>query len=63
MTLAVGHTLLVIFYRLLKSDEEYQDLGTEHFDRMDPERLRRYLVKRLEQLGYQVDLRTKDEAA
>jgi transposase len=60
---AVGHTLLVIFYHMLKSDEEYQDLGTEHFDRMDPERLRRYLVKRLEQLGYQVDLRTKDEAA
>ena len=61
--LAVGHTLLVIFYHLLKSDEEYQDLGAEHFDRMDPERLRRYLVKRLEQLGYQVDLKTKDEAA
>jgi transposase len=61
--LAVGHTLLVIFYHLLKSDDEYQDLGEEHFDRMDPERLRRYLVKRLEQLGYQVDLKTKDEAA
>jgi transposase len=59
----VGHTLRVIFYHMLKSDEEYQDLGAEHFDRMDPERLRRYLVKRLEQLGYQVDLRTKDEAA
>jgi transposase len=61
--LAVGHTQLVIFYHMLKSDEEYQDLGAEYFDRMDPERLRRYLVKRLEQLGYQVDLRTKDEAA
>jgi transposase len=61
--LAVGHTLLVIFYHLLKSDEEYQDLGAEHFDRMEPERLRRYLVKRLEQLGYQVDLKTRDEAA
>jgi transposase len=60
---AVGHTLLVISDHLLKPDEEYQDLGTEHFDRMDPERLRRHLVKRLEPLGYQVALRAKDEAA
>jgi len=30
---------------------------------LDPERLRRYLVKRLERLGYQVTLTTQDEAA
>jgi transposase len=61
--LAVGHTLLVIFYHMLKSDVEYQDLGVEYFDRLEPERLRRYLVKRLEKLGYQVTLKTQDEAA
>jgi transposase len=61
--LAVGHTLLVTFYHLLKSDVEYHDLGAEYFDRLDPERLRRYLVKRLEKLGYQVTLKTQDEAA
>lgn len=61
--LAVGHSLLVIFYHMLKSDVEYQDLGVEYFDRLDPERLRRYLVKRLEGLGYQVTLTTQDEAA
>jgi hypothetical protein len=60
---AVGHSLLVIFYHLLKSDVEYQDLGVEHFDRPEPERLRRYLVKRLEQLGYQVTLTAQEEAA
>jgi transposase len=60
---AVGHSLLVIFYHLLKSDAEYQDLGVEHFDRLEPERLRRYLVKRLEQLGYQVTLTAQEEAA
>ena len=41
---AVGHSLLVIFYHMLNSDVEYQDLGVEHFDHLDPERLRRYLV-------------------
>jgi transposase len=61
--LAVGHSLLVIFYHMLKSDVEYQDLGVEYFDSLDPERLRRYLVKRLERLGYQVTLTTQEEAA
>ena len=60
---AVGHSLLVIFYHMLSTDVEYQDLGVEHFDRLEPERLRRYLVKRLEQLGYQVSLTTRDAAA
>jgi transposase len=61
--LAVGHSLLVIFYHMLKSDVEYKDLGVEYLDRLDPERLRRYLVKRLERLGYRVSLTTQDEAA
>jgi transposase len=59
----VGHSLLVIFYHLLKSDVEYQEPGVEYLDRLDPERLRRYPVKRLERLGYQVTLTTRDEAA
>jgi transposase len=61
--LAVGYSLLVIFYHMLKSEVEYQDLGVEYFDRLDPERLRRSLVKRLERLGYQVTLTTEEEAA
>ena len=60
---AVGHSLLVIFYHMLKYDKEYQDLGANYFDRLEPERLRRYLVKRLERLGYQVTLTTENEAA
>ncbi len=42
---------------------EYQDLGAEYFDRLGPERLRRYLVKYLDRLGYQVTLTTPEEAA
>jgi transposase len=61
--LAVGHSLLVMFYHMLKSGMEYQDLGGEYFDRLEPERLRRHLVKRLERLGYQVTLTTPEEAA
>jgi transposase len=61
--LAVGHSLLVIFYHMLKSDVAYQDLGAEYFDRLDPERLRRHLIKRLEQLGYQVTLTSQEAVA
>jgi transposase len=61
--MAVGHSLLVIFYHMLKYDVEYQDLGVDSFDGRDPERLRRYLVKRLERLGYQVTLAPQADVA
>jgi transposase len=59
--LAVGHSILVIIYHLLKNPEvQYQDLGADFFDRMQPERLRRYLVRRLQSLGYEVTLAPKN---
>jgi transposase len=58
--LAVGHSLLVIIYHVLKNNVEYRDLGPDYFDRLEPERLRRYLVKRLQSLGYDVTLSPKN---
>jgi transposase len=57
---AVGHSLLVIIYHVLKNNVEYCDLGPDYFDRLEPERLRRYLVKRLQGLGYDVALSPKN---
>jgi Transposase IS116/IS110/IS902 family len=60
---AVGHSLLVIFYHMLKHEGlEYKDLGVDYFDRLEPERLRSYLVKRLQRLGYRVTLTPEGEA-
>jgi transposase len=53
---AVGHSLLVIGYHLQKNRCIYQDLGTDYFDRINAEGLKRYLVKRLEALGQKVTL-------
>jgi len=53
---AVAHSLLGIIYHVLKHNVEYRDLGPDYFDRLEPERLRRYLVKRLQNLGYDVTL-------
>ena len=53
---AVGHSILTIIYQMLKKDVEYKDLGSDYFDRQEPERLKRYLVRRLERLGYRIKL-------
>jgi hypothetical protein len=58
--MAVAHSLLVIFYHLLKNPVAYQDLGADYFDRLNPQRLQRNLVKRLEALGYEVSLSRRE---
>lgn len=56
-TMAVAHSLLVVIYHLLQNPEaRYEDLGVNWFDQLNPDRLTRHLVKRLEGLGYTVEL-------
>ncbi len=59
---AVGHTLLVIIYQVLKKGETYAELGADYLDRQEPERLTRQLVKRLESLGHKVTLEPRPAA-
>jgi transposase len=54
--IAVAHTLIVIGYYLQKNQSNYEDLGGNYFDRIHSDGLKRYLVKRLEQLGHKVTL-------
>jgi transposase len=61
--IAVGHTVLKIFFHILKEHVDYQGLGADHFDKLKPEQYRRYLVKRLQSLGYDVTLTPKESAA
>ncbi len=53
---AVGHTILVMVYHLLRDGTEYEDLGASYFDERDRVAVERRLVRRLEQLGYRVSL-------
>jgi transposase len=53
---AVGHTILVIAYRLLREGGAYRDLGERYFDERDRRAVERRLVGRLEGLGYKVSL-------
>ncbi len=51
---AVGHTILVIAYHLLRDGTEDHDLGPRDFDERDRRAVARRLVHRLEGLGYRV---------
>lgn len=53
---AVGHSLLVTGYHLITRQTAYEDLGGNYFDERDREAVKRRAVRRLEKLGYQVDL-------
>jgi transposase len=61
-TMAVAHTQLCICWELLKHGQCYQDLGRDYFDRLNEDRVKRQLVKRLEGLGYRVNLEKNDAA-
>ena len=61
--MAVAHALLVIAYHMLKRKENYKELGADHFDRIDVNRIRRSLVRRLERLGHRVTLEPLTQAA
>ena len=60
---AVGHTILIAAYHILTQPRAYQDLGADHFERLDPHRLTRHLVRRLERLGHKVNLEPADPVA
>lgn len=53
-TIAVAHALLVIAYHILKTGAHYRELGADYFDKLHPDRLKRKLIKRLEELGLEV---------
>jgi transposase len=53
---AVGHSLLLIVYHLLVDERDYEDLGANYFDERDRQHVERRLVRRLEDLGYRVNL-------
>ena len=48
--------MLVIAYHLLVRRRDYQDLGAAYFDHHDRTAVKRRLVRRLEALGYAVQL-------
>jgi transposase len=61
--IAVGHSILVIVYHLLRRKTTYADLGPTYFDERDREGVKRRLIRRLEALGFQVTVQPTPVAA
>jgi transposase len=59
---AVGHSILIIMYHLLRDRGTYHDLGGNYFDEHDRQVVQKHLVRRLERLGYQVELQPRAQA-
>jgi transposase len=59
--IAVAHSILVIAYHVLRDNTPYQELGADFYDRRTPKAVVRRLTKRLEDLGFEVVLREKED--
>jgi transposase len=56
---AVAASILRAVYFMLRDATEYKDLGPDHFDKADKQKLTARLVKRLESLGLSVSVTSK----
>jgi transposase len=59
---AVAHSILTAVYHILKYETTYRELGADYFDRINHDRVCHYHVKRLQNLGYKVELSHEDAA-
>jgi hypothetical protein len=55
--LAVAHRMLIIAWHIIQDGTVYEELGGNHYDRLHPDRSGRRLIKRLEQIGFQVTVK------
>jgi len=60
--MAVAHSIAVIIYHILRDQTTYEDLGSNYFDERDRQHIEKRLVRRLQRLGYQVELQPTSQA-
>jgi transposase len=53
---AVAHSILTVVYHLLRDGTRYEERGAAYFDQRDPAKRAHYHQRRLEELGYVVQL-------
>lgn len=56
---AIAHKILVSAFHILATQDTYKELGAAYLDRIDQQRVAANLVRRLEQMGYEVEVRLK----
>ena len=51
---AVGHSILVVYYHMMTTGEPYHEKGVDYFRSRDPDLVERQPLDQLKRLGYQV---------
>lgn len=57
--IAVAHRILSIAWHIIHDGAVYQEAGGNYFDRLHPDRSARRLMRRLQQIGFEVTLTRK----
>jgi transposase len=57
--MAVAHRMLIIAWHIINDGAVYRELGGNHHDRLNPNRSARRLIRRLEQIGLEVNVKPK----
>jgi len=58
-TIAVAASMLTAVWHMLRNGVEYEDLGADHFTRRDEKKAVARLTRRIEALGYNVEVKPK----
>ena len=58
---ATAHQLLIIVYHMLRDKQPYRDLGADYFDRLNPERTKRKLIRRIQRLGFDIVVQSRKD--
>jgi transposase len=59
--IAIARQILILVFHVLSTDRPYEDLGSNFYDRRDPERTAQRYAKRLLALGFVVSLTKKSD--
>lgn len=59
---AIEHTILTAIWHMLPNGERYHEAGADFFALKDPDRARRNAVRRLQELGFDVELTAREAA-
>jgi transposase len=61
--IAVGHRILLLAYHLLRQREDYQELAPTNLEARRRTHLQNKALRQLRQLGFEVTLTPKEDAA
>ena len=61
--IAVGRTILIMAYHIIKEQRTYHELGADYFDRLNEQHLIKRLTSRITALGYDVEIKKLPVAA